>query len=151
MLHIENFVAAIREGRTNDAMKSFKSHLNEQKERVKDEQVQAAATEFGMSKKVTEAEEEAEDEPEDLDESMKDLSESKKLGKEFWDKMKSVLKKMGGSSVVVNPGYIQARFEDKAKADEIKKMFTEYGLDVDMVEDPGGQGYFIRYETKGRM
>lgn len=65
MLHIENFVSAVREGRTSDAMKAFKAHLDEEKERVKGDLVHQAAEDYGMQKKVVESEEEDEDDDED--------------------------------------------------------------------------------------
>lgn len=79
--------------------------------------------------------------------SFKEFLDETKLDKSFWNKMEQHLKKAGGLNVVVNPGYIQARFEDKAKADEIKKMFAKYNINIEITKDPGDQGYFVTYNS----
>lgn len=73
MLHIDNFVTAVREGRSSDAIKEFKAYLDEKQGEVKDQLTTQVAEEFGMKKKAKddEADDDSEDEEDDSEESEK--------------------------------------------------------------------------------
>lgn len=76
MLNIENFVTAVQEGRSSDAIKAFKAVLDEKKEEVKGELTTQVAEEYGMKKKSKDKdgdeEESEEGEEEEGDEKEKD-------------------------------------------------------------------------------
>ncbi len=72
MLHIENFVTAVREGRSSDAIKEFKAYLSEHQDEVKGELKTQVAEEFGMKKKAKDDEDEDESEEDDEDEKVEE-------------------------------------------------------------------------------
>lgn len=62
-------------------------------------------------------------------------------------KTEELLKKMGGTSVVVQRGYFQALFPSREKALEVKQKLEADGLSgFEMVDDPGDQGVFLKWQ-----